>query len=344
MCNTGNTERYQSYFTESPVAVFVVDDAGDCVDANPAACELVGYSREDLLRMGLAELVVTDQDSETDQVLTELEEDGPVRTHRSVKHKNGEELEVLFEGVALGDDRFLLYCHDITSEREYERQLKAQRDNLTLLNQVVRHDIRNDLQLVTAYAELTGEKSTDEEIQEYAETILENADHAVELTKTARDMAKLMLAGEEERQAINLQGVLESQLEEIRSTYPDAAITTEGSATGVAVEANDMLDSVFRNLLKNAVQHNDKSNPEVTLTVSERDETVRVEVADNGPGIPESQRETVFGKGEAGLDSHGTGVGLYLVQTLVTNYGGDIWIEPNSPTGSVFVVELSKAE
>jgi signal transduction histidine kinase len=41
-----------------------------------------------------------------------------------------------------------------------------------------------------------------------------------------------------------------------------------------------------------------------------------------------------------GLDSEGTGLGLYLVETLVDRYGGNVYIKDNDPTGAVFVVEL----
>ena len=73
-------------------------------------------------------------------------------------------------------------------------------------------------------------------------------------------------------------------------------------------------------------------------------DTVRVRIADNGPGIPDEQKRTVFERGEKRPDSEGTGVGLYLVQTLVNAYGGDVWVEDNEPTGSVFVVELPLAD
>jgi signal transduction histidine kinase len=71
---------------------------------------------------------------------------------------------------------------------------------------------------------------------------------------------------------------------------------------------------------------------------------VRVEIADNGPGIPDSRKETIFGKGESGLESAGTGIGLYLVDSLVEAPGGDVWVEDNDPAGSRFVVELPTAE
>jgi len=55
-------------------------------------------------------------------------------------------------------------------------------------------------------------------------------------------------------------------------------------------------------------------------------------------------QDSLFGRGEKGIDSPGTGMGLYLVNELVTGYGGDVHVEPNDPRGSVFVVTLELAE
>jgi len=104
-----------------------------------------------------------------------------------------------------------------------------------------------------------------------------------------------------------------------------------------------MVNSVFRNLLNNAVQHNDSSTPRIELSFDVRDQDVEIRIADNGPGIPDEHKDTVFGKGERGLGSAGSGIGLYLVDTLVTEYGGTIRLEDNEPTGAVFVVRLPLA-
>ncbi|MFC7132439.1 MULTISPECIES: PAS domain S-box protein [Salinibaculum] len=230
---------------------------------------------------------------------------------------------------------------DVTDRKEYEQRLKEQRDNLDVLNQVLRHDVRNDLQLVTAYAEMLAE-CVEGDKQEYVQTVRESADHAIELTTTARDMADVMLTDEDVVQSVNLRTTLESELDEIRSTHPAALVTVDDNLPAVQVRASDMLDSVFRNLLKNAVQHNDKELPEVTVSTTVRADAdaVVVRIADNGPGIPDGQKDEIFGKAETGLDSSGTGIGLYLVETLVENYGGAVRVEDNHPEGSVFVVEL----
>ena len=230
-------------------------------------------------------------------------------------------------------------------DQDPEERLKRQRDDLRLLNQVMRHDIRNDLQLVGAYAELLDDH-VDEEGEKYLEVIKRNTQSAVSLTTTVRDLAEVMLREDAEPSRVALDRVLSQQVEEVRSGYSEAVFTVEGSFPEAEVVGDEMLSSVFRNLLRNAVQHNDETPPTVTVsaTVDEGEGVAEVRVADNGPGIPEEQRDGIFGKGEKGLDSPGAGIGLYLVRSLVEIYGGDVWVEDNEPKGAVFVVQLPLCE
>lgn len=241
------------------------------------------------------------------------------------------------------EDGISVFSRDITERKEYERRLKEQRDDLEILNQVVRHDIRNDLQLISAYAELLGERVDDDEL-EYVETISRRARTAVELTQSARSLAAVMLQNESETEPMPLRRTLETQLEETRATYPGAAITLADEIPDVSVRGNELLSSVFRNILKNAVQHNDEDLPTVQVSVELDDDAVTISIADNGPGVPDERKEEIFGKGEKGLESGGTGVGLYLVGTLVESYGGEVRVTDNDPEGANFAVTLPIAE
>jgi PAS domain S-box-containing protein len=230
--------------------------------------------------------------------------------------------------------------HEITAQKEYGLRAEEQRDNLETLNRVLRHDLRNDLQLITAYADLLQDECETEEEQRYIDTILKSADHAVELTQTARELAKVMVSEQLEEQRVSLRTVLEDEVAEVQASYPDAILEFRTQTPSVTLEANGMISSVFRNLLKNAIQHNNKEVAEVSISAVENGGTVTVQIADNGPGVPDDRKETVFGKGERGIDSSGTGMGLYLVETLVSRYAGAVWIENNDPDGAIFSVEL----
>jgi PAS domain S-box-containing protein len=243
---------------------------------------------------------------------------------------------------ALPSDDGLLVCLQNISERKAsETQLTNQRDTLSLLNEMLTHDIRNDLQMVTAYAEMVADE-LDEGSREHIETLTARANHAVELTKSASEVSKVLFTQEAQLERVSLREEVIAELENVRSAYPDAAVLEDGAIRDVTVTADDMLGSVFRNLLKNAIQHNDKPVPEVSVSTEERADEVVVRIADNGPGVPDDRKDAIFGKGEKGLASSGTGIGLYLVDMLLERYGGGISVSDTDPEGATFAVTLPK--
>jgi signal transduction histidine kinase len=225
-----------------------------------------------------------------------------------------------------------------------ERELRQRNRELAVLNQIVRHDIRNDVSVITGWG-TTLEDYVEPGGEEYLSRVIDAADHITQLTETVGDFLKI-LDGEQdaELRPSDPVRVLRAEIEKARATHSEAEFTIEGEVPdGVTVEANQLLSSVFRNLLNNAVTHNTEDTPQVAISLEVAGDTVQVAVADNGLGIPDDRKETVFGRGQMGLESPGSGIGLHLVDTLVDIYGGEVWVEDNEPTGSVFRIELPRA-
>jgi signal transduction histidine kinase len=235
----------------------------------------------------------------------------------------------------------LLTFTNVTDRESYKRQLEEKTEQLEALNRVVRHDIRNDMSVVLGWAELL-KGHVDEDGEESLERVIRKSQHVIELTEVAREFVEsLTNADSPELKSIALPRVLNAELTAIRESYPDAEFHVSGDIPQVSVEANEMLSSAFRNLFENAVRHNDEETPRVTISTTQTAETVLIRVADNGLGVPDQQKETIFGKGEKRVDSTGSGIGLYLVNMLLDQFGGDVWVEDNYPKGSVFVLELN---
>ena len=329
-----------------PLYVLNVDDytiqhANSLADGHPGTtCYSVTHDRDrpcdegdDPVPCPLQEVVETGEPTTVEH--THYDADGTERVH-----------EVHAAPIVNDDGKVVQLVESLidTTERvAYEQRLKRQRDDLETLNQVLRHDIRNDLQLILAYSDVLTDGSTADE-ESHVQTIRESAEHAIELTKTAREMSDVLLDTDTSVGTVRLRPVLNGEVDSIRDAHDAASITVDGRIPDVAVAGNEMLGSVFRNLLKNAIQHNDKPVPEVTVSAAAAADTVTVQVADNGPGVPDDQKAEIFGKGETGLDSAGTGLGLYLVETLVSTYDGSVSVTDNDPEGAVFVVTLPRAE
>lgn len=347
-------EQYRALIAHTSDVVTAVDEEGTVRYQSPSSERVTGWRPEELRGENILEYVHSeDRDRVAERFGALAGEadhiDGEVEFRFET---SGGEWTWLAVTGTVADPEGPLEGYIITGRETSERvrsteRLEEQRDGLRLLNEVVRHDIRNDLQVISAYAELLTDQ-VDGEGREYVETLRERVDHAVDLTRTARDMADVMLSADSQRQPVDLRATLERELDEVRSTYPGAAVTVDGTVPSVTVLADDMLDSILRNLLKNAIQHNDEDVPEVTVSVEAGGESVVVRVADNGPGVPDDRKEEVFGKGEKGLESGGAGLGLYLVRTLVDSYGGEVWVEDREEgdpeAGAAFVLELPVAD
>jgi PAS domain S-box-containing protein len=341
-------EHYEAIIDHFTDIATIIDSSGTITYVSPSVRRVLGYEVEELIGEDGFQFQPRETAEAVEDAIRFVKENPDVSRTVQTRFRRADGSWCWIESTIqnrLDNDvieGLLVSSRDITRRKEYEQRLEEQRDNLDTLNRVLRHDIRNDLQLVTAYAEMMMD-ADEEKRRQYAEHVLDGANHAVELTTTAGEMADVMLSDDETRRTVDLRSTLEGEFDDVRSAYPEAVLTSE-TVPAVSVLADEMLDSVFRNLLKNAVQHSDKDPPEVNVSAAVHGGTVTVRIADNGPGIPEARRDSIFGKGETGLDSEGTGLGLYLVESLVEGYGGDVRVEDNDPHGAVFVVELRRPE
>jgi len=347
-------QRYRSLLNASPDAIIVAHIAtGEILDANRTAEQLLGRPREEIIgrdQTSLHPAENRDQYAElferhvnaSESVVTELPDGSDVY----VVTAEGEHIPVEINASRFeyeGDPQFIGVFRDISERRRREQALRERTEQLEVLNRVVRHDIRNDMNVITGWLETLPEP-VDEDSEEILERIQETSQHVTELTEIARDYVEIISGrSSAELHAVRLSDAVRSELVTRRETYPEAEFRLQADLSGIEVRANELLSSVIRNLLNDAVQHNDKETPTVTVDANRTEESVILSIADNGPGIPDSRKETVFGKGEKDLDSPGTGIGLYLVKQLVDEFGGDVWIEDNDPEGSIFKVRLQRA-
>ncbi|WP_052367998.1 PAS domain-containing sensor histidine kinase [Haloferax sp. ATB1] len=233
---------------------------------------------------------------------------------------------------------------DITRRKTVEQNLRERNEQLSLLNRIVRHDIRNDMSVIQGWADVLQDELSPEN-RDILARIQRASRHTTGLTEDVRDLMTVL--GEEgttvELQPVDVVRVIEDEAERVRQTFDDAEVQIRSEQSSVDVRANAMLSSLIGNLLSNAVQHNDESAPKITIDTVVQDESVIVTIADNGPGIPDEQRDRIFEQETKGLNSDGTGLGLYLVGTLVDIYGGEISAADNEPKGTVFTIRLERA-
>ena len=225
--------------------------------------------------------------------------------------------------------------------RRDARRARRANDALALVNELVRHDLRNDLAVIVGQADFlaadrpSGDADPDAGPGDPA-VIADKAEEALGRIETSRAVAET-LTGDPDIEAADLVAHVEEMAARIDDAF-GVQVRTD-LPEEASVTANAGLRSVVDNLLENAVEHNDADEPTVAVSVRTEPETVRLTVRDNGPGPPDEQEGSLFGTGVPGSASGG----LVLIRRLVDEYGGDVWVEGNEPRGSVFVVELPRA-
>ncbi|MFB6195595.1 MAG: ATP-binding protein, partial [Haloplanus sp.] len=232
---------------------------------------------------------------------------------------------------------------DITDRVERKQELEHERERLELLIRLIRHNFLNSLNVVDARLALL-EGRVDYEVSDHLDTAQERTAEMIDLVETIRGLTNATIESDEhELEPVSVRSVLSEEVESVATTYPDAEFTV-GDLPRVDVRADNLLGEALGNVLHNAVQHNDKSTPRVTVDATATEETVTISIADNGPGIPADLEAKVFEKGTRGFQSPGTGFGLHIVREIVDSYDGEITVLDNDPEGTVFRITLDRAD
>jgi signal transduction histidine kinase len=229
------------------------------------------------------------------------------------------------------------------------KQIERQRNELSVLNWLIRHEIRNDASIILGWTSGLDADSPSE--QRSLDRIEDASNHIVRLTESVGELISTLEDERTELNAVQLSTALDAEVTHLRQNYESVSVSLTNNASDLSVKANQFLGTVLRNILLNAVDHNDTDTPSIEIDVRPpRDNNtdsemaaiegdteqgyVWVNIADNGPGIPTEKKASVTEKAYSS-DVDGTGIGLYLVNKFMEQYEGEIQIEDNSPRGTV---------
>jgi signal transduction histidine kinase len=211
-----------------------------------------------------------------------------------------------------------------------------------ILNRVLRHDLRNGMNIIKGSAEMLRDAVNESTAAGYADQVIERADDLLGLAEKTRAVERTLDRDTEATGPVSVTESVETSAARIREEYPNARIDVDVTAD-VAVRADDMLRTAIYHVMENAVEHNDSSPPTVTVRAdyaSDRDDMLRLRVGDDGPGIPETERELIGEDREITQLRHASGLGLWLVDWVVSQSGGSIEFDANEPRGTVVTLSV----
>jgi PAS domain S-box-containing protein len=323
-------------------SVFITDSNGIIEYVNPKFEARSGYTREEAVGRTPRILKSGKQDEEFyDRMWQTILAGDQWDAHLVNRRQNGElyHVDQTISPIANDDEEI---THFVTIEADVtNRQLREQQ--LDVLNRVLRHNLRNAINVIEGRAAMLRKALDDEELQTHVSAIEDRSAALSSLGDKSATVRSLFDNGAATQTACDVTGLLTEAVDELSDEYPGAMLTVS-TPDSLHARADGRLKTALSELIENAIVHNDRSTPEVTVTTGSpsKDRTgewIELVVADNGSGIPDQEQETIE-RGEETPLQHGTGIGLWIVYWTISLYGGEISIEENTPRGTRVVLSL----
>lgn len=308
--------------TTEPLYAF--DPAEGFTQVNDAFCTLTGYERADLLGRQPREIVHEDDRDRWSQRVQLLREDAETDCDRWVSRvvsNHGTAIPVEWQ-VQMVDGTLVGRA---TDEREDEHQQRK----LEVLNRALRHNIRNQMNIVIGKAS-TLKMTGNEAQQATAEKIEEIGKSVVNISDKARRAQEHVDIPPDEECRVDVSETIETVLTQFAISHPAATVTVDRPDHAWA-RAPPSVDVALSELLENAVIHHPAGGGNIELVCQTNSRWVHIEVKDECAAIPEQVRETIHRGTEQPLH-HNSGLGLWIVRWVVDAVDGELTFDRRSAT------------
>lgn len=210
------------------------------------------------------------------------------------------------------------------------------------------HELRTPLALMQAQIELFSVEHSDiqHDTAELLKLLQEQTERMSQMTKTLLEMSELRTVPCND--VIELAPMFEEVFADLAPLAEKRGITLECDGDGTIIGSDTLIYRMLFNLTENAIRYN-RPNESVRASVSEQDGQIFIRVRDNGNGIPEQYRESVFQPffrvdKSRSREYGGVGLGLSLVREIALLHGGRVLAEESTENGTVMLVILPKSK
>ncbi|MFW9807313.1 MAG: PAS domain S-box protein [Candidatus Thorarchaeota archaeon] len=304
---------------QSPTSVVITDSEGTIEYVNPKFALLTGYSFEEAIGQNprILKSELTPRETYTD-LWRNLKGGKSWRGLFVNKKKNGDLYyeDAWISPIFSSDGKITHYVavkEDITQRIKADQKAAHSHRDLELYASFLQHDIRNDLHIIMNHAEAALMSiEEDSKVKGYIQTVEAVSERIVHLL----DIFGRPGAAEER----NLINILEQVKKQAEKAHPNLNVVINAKTQDVELQSARLIAIVFDNLLRNSAVYS-KGDVDVSIEVSQCNGNIQTIISDNGPGIPDEIRSSLF---EKGVSTTGGGFGLYLSKKVVVGYGGSI--------------------
>lgn len=315
-------QRHQRIVQSVSDPILVLDPAGTIEYANDAAAQVFGAGTTDTAVTGLFD---EEQAGELmDSLMLALARD-ETREQELTLPGDRHTYQFRFQPETLeGSRRVIVVARDITD-------IRRQQERLSVLDRVLRHNLRNKLNVVAGHAAtLTDAPDSDPEtIQSAGERISAAAENLLDIAESVRKFGDDTAIDGQAGQQCDLAELVEQTVPRLEVTYPEANVETVAPESAVAV-CPDQIEFCLEKLFDDAIDRSgDGSN--ITVSVVDRNDVVELRVHDDGEAMPQIERRALMTGSETPLE-HTQGIALWLVRWAVEGVGGQFHVDVENGT------------
>ncbi|MBI5922633.1 MAG: PhnD/SsuA/transferrin family substrate-binding protein [Betaproteobacteria bacterium] len=346
-------EKFRMLFNSISDAIFIASMDAGFIQVNHSACERLGYSQEELLRMGPVDIDTPESAAKLQERVDALSKQGRLVFESGHVRKDGTVVPVELNTRIInydGTPAILAVARDITERKRVEMELRRSNTELEQFSYSISHDMRQPLRMISSYLELlvkTLADKLDDEKREYFNFAIDGAKRMDAMMVGLLEYSRVGRKGEPP-EWVESRALLDEALLFVQPAIAGARaeIRIEGEWPRIFVSPDEMLRLV-QNLIGNAIKFRvAERTPEVTVTSEIVGTEWRICVADNGAGIVPGQIGRlfqVFQRLQSRAAYEGTGIGLALCRKIAEHHHGRIWAESaGEGQGSRFCVALPK--
>jgi len=329
---------------------------GVITDVNKATEKVTGFSRERLIGTDFSDYF-TEPEKAKEGYLKVFKENSVTDYPLELRHRDGHVTPVIYNASVYWDEAgkvigVFAAARDITERRRAENALREAKDQVELYVDLMGHDINNMNQVSLGFLELAHnliemEGKLGEDNIVLLEKAMDSLKNSSQLIDNVRKLQREKM-GLYEPEVLDVGRVIEEAVRHFHGIPGRDIRITCKPPLRCRVKANSLLKDVFVNLVGNAIKHS-RGPLSVDIGVSRVVDGgrtyCRIEVEDDGPGIPDELKNTLFDRLSLSTTrAKGKGFGLCLIKMLVDDYRGKFWVEDRVPgyhtKGSRFVVLL----
>ena len=325
-------------FDQSPVGSAIISPDLRFIQVNPVLCAIMGYTPDEFQALPFSSIIAPDEKTEFITCAENLKRGAIDLDERDMQlvRKDGTKVWVRQSVSLLRDEDgvplyFLPMFVDINDLKMAEDALQKSNKKLSMLSTITRHDIENKLTGLVGYLQLvSNEVPGDTPLHEHINKLEECSDgieRQIEFTWYYEELGTAN-AGWYDVQ----KGVLD-----MVSHVSLQGIALDPGKAGVSIYADPLINKVYYNLMENSIRHGIHVT-KITFSAAESEKGLVISCSDDGIGIPQGEKETIF------LRGHGsnTGLGLFLIREILAITGITITEIGTTGTGSRFEILVPK--